>query len=286
VDAHAARRDRPCGRPRDGVQPQRLRRAALGRAGEERRGFDLQALRAGSAAREDEQIPRLVPRAAPAAARLAVGACSWPRARLLDPEELRRRSIQQAVFARARWSTSNHRPPVTRTTTYSTASGAIRLFHARPQWIKCSVGRNSKRTSGISHDLCPFDRRDHFAARLLDPEELRRRSIQQAVFARARWSTSNHPSPVTRTTTYSTASGAIRLFHARPQWIKCSVGRNSKRTSGISHDLCPFDRRDHFTKLDPAEFPDVRNQTGAARPSVSAQDDGRRAGTSDSASSN
>jgi hypothetical protein len=53
VDAHAARRDRPCGRPRDGVQPQRLRRAALGRAGQERRGFNLQALRAGSAAREE-----------------------------------------------------------------------------------------------------------------------------------------------------------------------------------------------------------------------------------------
>jgi hypothetical protein len=35
-----------------------------------------QALRAGSAAREDEQIPRLVPRAAPAAPRLAVSACS------------------------------------------------------------------------------------------------------------------------------------------------------------------------------------------------------------------
>jgi hypothetical protein len=38
-----------------------------------------------------------------------------------------------------------------------------------------------------------------------------------------------------------------------------------------------FDRRDDFAKRDPAEFPDARNQTGAARPSVSAQDDGRRA---------
>jgi hypothetical protein len=56
------------GRSRDGVQPQRLRRAALGRAGQERRGLNLQALRAGGAAREDEQIPRLVPRAAPATA--------------------------------------------------------------------------------------------------------------------------------------------------------------------------------------------------------------------------
>src|SRR5262249_33303405 len=74
VDAHAARRDRPCGRLRDGVQPQRLRRAALGRAGQERRGLDLQALCAGSAAREDEQIPRLVPRAAPATAGMS-GEC-------------------------------------------------------------------------------------------------------------------------------------------------------------------------------------------------------------------
>src|SRR5262249_41023469 len=109
VDTHVARCDRPCGRSRDGIQPQRLRRAALGRAGEERRGFDLQAPRAGSAAREDEQIPRLVPRAAPAAARLAVSACSRPRARLLDPEELRRQSIRQAVIARARSSITNHR---------------------------------------------------------------------------------------------------------------------------------------------------------------------------------
>jgi hypothetical protein len=43
-------------------------RAALWRAGQERRGFDLQALRAGSAPRENEQIPHLVPRAAPATA--------------------------------------------------------------------------------------------------------------------------------------------------------------------------------------------------------------------------
>ena len=57
-------------RSRDGVQPERLRRAALGRAGQERRGVDLQAARAGGAAREDDEVPRLVPRAAPAAARL------------------------------------------------------------------------------------------------------------------------------------------------------------------------------------------------------------------------
>src|SRR5215471_18030007 len=71
VDADTARRDRPRGGSRDGIQPQRLRRAALGRAGQERRGVNLQALRAGGAAREDEQIPRLVPRAAPATAGLS-----------------------------------------------------------------------------------------------------------------------------------------------------------------------------------------------------------------------
>ena len=60
------------GRARDGLQRQRLRRAALGRGGQERGGRDLQAPRAASAAREDVGIPRLVPRAAPAAARLAV----------------------------------------------------------------------------------------------------------------------------------------------------------------------------------------------------------------------
>src|SRR5258708_22074163 len=79
VDAHAARRDRPCGRPRDGVQPQRLRRAALARAGQEQRSFNLQALRAGSAAREDEQIPRLVPRAAPATAGMSGGCLCVPK---------------------------------------------------------------------------------------------------------------------------------------------------------------------------------------------------------------
>src|SRR6516162_292310 len=152
MDAHTARRDRPRGRSRDGVQPQRLRRAALGRAGQERRGLNLQALRAGSAAREDEQIPRLVPRAAPAAARLAVSACSRPRAQLLDPEKLRRRSIQQAVFAHA---ISNHRSPATRTTTYSTTSGAIRLF------------RTAYRALGYHTTFCLFDRRDDFANSIL-----------------------------------------------------------------------------------------------------------------------
>jgi hypothetical protein len=80
VDAHIARRDGPCDRFRDGVQPQRLRRAALGRAGEERRGVDVQAARAFGAAREDDAVSHVVPRAAPAAARLAVSACSRPRA--------------------------------------------------------------------------------------------------------------------------------------------------------------------------------------------------------------
>ena len=72
MDARAQGRGRPRGRSRDGVQPERLRRAALGRAGQERRGRDLQAVRAGGAAREDDEVPRLVPRAAPAAARLSV----------------------------------------------------------------------------------------------------------------------------------------------------------------------------------------------------------------------
>ena len=63
--------DRTAG-SRDGVQPQRLRRAAMGRAGQERRGVDVQAACAVGAAREDDGVPQLVPRAAPAAACLAV----------------------------------------------------------------------------------------------------------------------------------------------------------------------------------------------------------------------
>ena len=73
VDAHAQGRGRPRGGSRDGVQPERLRRAAVGRAGQERRGVDVQAACAVGAAREDDEVPRVVPRAAPAAARLAVG---------------------------------------------------------------------------------------------------------------------------------------------------------------------------------------------------------------------
>ena len=61
--------------------PERLRRAALGRAGEERRGVDVQAACAGGAAREDDGVPHVVPRAALADARLAVGACCGGRRR-------------------------------------------------------------------------------------------------------------------------------------------------------------------------------------------------------------
>ena len=70
VDAVAQGRDRSGGGFRDGLQPERLRRAALGRGREQRRGLDLQASCAGGAAREDVGLPRLVPRAALADARL------------------------------------------------------------------------------------------------------------------------------------------------------------------------------------------------------------------------
>src|SRR4029077_10809779 len=90
--------------------------AALGRVGQERRGFDLQALRAGGSAREDEQIPRLVPRAAPATAGLAVSACSrlFPRkttvGALKPATELRRIVPRVGAVARsktpARWPVS------------------------------------------------------------------------------------------------------------------------------------------------------------------------------------
>ena len=56
--------------PRDGLQPQRLRRTAVGRAGRERRGSDVRAARAGRAAREDDGLSHLVPRTL-LAARLA-----------------------------------------------------------------------------------------------------------------------------------------------------------------------------------------------------------------------
>ncbi len=74
LDARAQGRARPCGRSRDGLQPQRLRRTALGRAGEKRGGRNLQAARVAGTTREDDAVPRLVPRAAPAAARVALAA--------------------------------------------------------------------------------------------------------------------------------------------------------------------------------------------------------------------
>ncbi len=60
VDAGAQRRGRPHGRARDGLQRERLRRAALGRAGQQRRSVDLQAACAVSAARQDDGIPLVV----------------------------------------------------------------------------------------------------------------------------------------------------------------------------------------------------------------------------------
>ena len=54
--------DRAAG-ARDGLQSQRLRRVALGRAGRQRRGVDMQAARAAGAARQDGRLPHLVPRA-------------------------------------------------------------------------------------------------------------------------------------------------------------------------------------------------------------------------------
>ena len=53
VDAQAQRRARPHAGAGDGVQHQRLRRAALGRAGRQRGSSDLQAARACGAASED-----------------------------------------------------------------------------------------------------------------------------------------------------------------------------------------------------------------------------------------
>ena len=65
MDAVAQGRDRPGARFRDGLQPERLRRAALGRAREQRRSLDLQAARAAGPARQDgNRLSRLVPRTA------------------------------------------------------------------------------------------------------------------------------------------------------------------------------------------------------------------------------
>ena len=58
-------RARPRGRFRDGLQPERLRRTALGRQGRQRRSRNLQAPRACRPARQDVVgLPGLVPRAA------------------------------------------------------------------------------------------------------------------------------------------------------------------------------------------------------------------------------
>src|SRR6185503_10126001 len=70
LDARAQGRDRPCGSSGDGVQSERLRRAAVGRGGQERRGIDVQAACLGGATCEDDRLPHLVPRAAPSTARL------------------------------------------------------------------------------------------------------------------------------------------------------------------------------------------------------------------------
>src|SRR6516165_7506552 len=53
MDAHVARRDRPCGRSRDGVQPQRLRRAALGRVTSVENGRKFQNGKRGEATMPD-----------------------------------------------------------------------------------------------------------------------------------------------------------------------------------------------------------------------------------------
>src|SRR4029077_7885758 len=71
LDARAQGRARPRGGSRDGLQLERLHGAALGRAGQERRGRNLPAARAVDAARENDRLSELVPRAAPPAARLA-----------------------------------------------------------------------------------------------------------------------------------------------------------------------------------------------------------------------
>ncbi len=58
-------RDRPGGGFRDGLQPERLRRTALGGCGRQRRSRNLQAPRPGRAARQDVVgLPHLVPRPA------------------------------------------------------------------------------------------------------------------------------------------------------------------------------------------------------------------------------
>ena len=76
MDARAQRHDRPHAGARDGVQRQRLRRAALGRPRQERRGSDVQAACARPAAREDGGVPRVVSRTAAPRAKGRVTAVS------------------------------------------------------------------------------------------------------------------------------------------------------------------------------------------------------------------
>src|SRR5262249_46648933 len=71
LDAYAQGRARARDGSRDGVQLERLRRVALGRTRQERRGRHMQAACALGAARQDDGLSRLVPRAAAAATRLA-----------------------------------------------------------------------------------------------------------------------------------------------------------------------------------------------------------------------
>ena len=84
LDAHAQGHGRTRRGFRNCLQPQRLRRTALGRAGKQPGGFDLQAPRTVGAAGQDDQLPLVVPRAALAGARLI-------KARQLFPLPVRER---------------------------------------------------------------------------------------------------------------------------------------------------------------------------------------------------
>ncbi len=68
VEAHAPRRHRSPGGARDGLQPERLRGAPVGRAARDPRGLDVRGPRARRAGRQDGRIQSLVSRASTAAA--------------------------------------------------------------------------------------------------------------------------------------------------------------------------------------------------------------------------
>ena len=70
LDAQGRRRARA--KSGNGLQPERLCRVALGRARRQRGSIDLQAACAGGAAREDDWLPQLVPRAPLALPRLVL----------------------------------------------------------------------------------------------------------------------------------------------------------------------------------------------------------------------